>query len=1040
MSSSPFHVVRLRAAVKNPQCCVGLHPGGWRVDLARRAMWGLALVVWAVACSSPASTSTSGEADIAETTLDIKTSGKDVVKDAAPDLAVTPDVPAAETTPDVSVDVPPDAPDAPDTSDVADTASPALAHLCEPCASAATCNVGGGSGNLCVGTPATGRFCGVACVAGEVDSCPTGYACTDVPDPAGGAPVAQCVPTTGACTCSAAAIAAGASTPCATTSGAGTCTGVRKCTASGLTACDAPTPTTETCNGQDDNCDGATDEGLCDDANPCTDPVCGADGSCAQDPLSGIACDDGNPCTEADLCVAGVCKGKKAKCDDGNPCTTDGCGLGGCTHTNSVDPCGDDGNLCTGDYCDGGTCTHVGIADGTTCTDDGNVCTENVCTGGVCTANNSVDGGACLDDQNPCTLDACLAGACAHVPVPADVTCADDGNLCTDDVCQSGQCSHPPILPTDVTCATDNNECTTDVCAAGLCGHPAVTGGTPCTDDGQACTNDVCQSGACQHPPKAIGDTCKDDGNACTSDTCQGGTCVHLATLVGQGCADDGDPCTIDTCTKQGGCGHALDPNKCKIGGVCYDAGQGSPGDPCKQCAPATSQSQFSPVNNVPCEDGNLCTTGEKCSGGSCSGGVPKDCTGLNNTCGTFACDKDTGLCLGTPKNGPCDDGDVCTASDHCQGGQCVGTEPDCSAYNGVCTIGKCQGGVCKQLPLSGPCDDGDPCTEGDACSLNKCVGQTKDCSALNSVCGTGVCAQGVCTAAPKGGSTACDDNNGCTFNDQCVSGLCVGVLADCTTFDSVCLQGVCDPTSGGCKIVNRPEVTPCSDGDPCTQNDHCAAGSCTGTSLTCPAAKSVCEASYCSGGKCIVVATNDSGPCDDQSTCTNYDICGGGVCKGKDILDQYEVNNSGTGADLGVKSDCDGPSGLNASISPAQDIDFFHYKAKDDNFCNIYPDVTIQGLAADYDLCVWFACSDGSSGSSVVGCDAGNYASGGPNGWSGCCSTNSGTTPEHVRHNDTCSFLGLGDDSGTVVVQVFPKNATVGKMCGGYNMTWQSK
>jgi hypothetical protein len=955
-------------------------------------------------------------------------------------------------------------------------------HLCDPC----TANKDCGGDNLCLSDGSNGSFCGAACELGSA-TCPAGYTC----QPVNGVSNPQCRPDSGVCTCSAQAVQDGAKTTCSQTNSDGTCTGQRTCLEAGLSLCDAPTPAAEscngvdddcngktddvgsacsnvnaigackgkftgckdgvalcsaptpvaeTCNGKDDNCDGFIDEGLCDDGNPCTTGICGSDGSCGQIPDSGAACDDGSVCSSSDVCVSGKCQGTAIDCDDGNPCTDDSCDLAnGCTHTNAEIACADDGNSCTIDACVNGACAHPTLGDGATCKDDGNGCTLDGCLAGECLHTDDPFDPPCADDSNVCTQDVCKASACAHVPMAGEITCASDGDVCTYDVCGGGACTHPATA-TETTCADDGVACTNDFCAGGKCTHPPVSNGEACADDGLPCTDDACQGGACQHPAKAYGAACADDGLPCTADTCKNGVCVHLATMGGQPCPEDGDPCTVDTCTSLG-CGHAIDPNKCEIGGVCYAAGEGSPTDPCLQCVPATNQTKFSAAPGQPCEDGNLCTVNEKCTNGSCSGGVPKDCSGGTTQCGTAACDKTTGACVFTPKSGPCDDGDVCTASDHCAGGVCTGTPADCSPYDTQCTVGTCSNGICSGVPKPGTCNDGDPCTHNDACDGAKCVGAKLDCSGLDSVCGTGACQDGFCVATPKVGSVACSDNNGCTFNDKCTAGLCVGSAVNCSNLDGICQKGVCDPATTGCVVQYFASSTTCSDGDACTTSDHCdGAGKCNGTTMTCAATGDPCTTSYCAGGKCQISPQGDGSACNDGSTCTTTDKCSAGKCVGQPIYDAYESNNAAPGTGITNKSDCDGSSSLTASISPANDVDFYQYNASDALFCSIYPDVSLTDLAADYDLCVWFKCNSGQSDSGSVGCDAGYKSSGGPNGeqW-GCCSNNSGTANEHVRHNDTCSLGGLGDDGGTVIIQVFPKSAAAASMCGGYKLTWKA-
>ncbi len=81
------------------------------------------------------------------------------------------------------------------------------------------------------------------------------------------------------------------------------------CTRGG--ACSAiPATVLETCNGEDDDCDGAVDEGTCQDVGPCVIGVClGADGCVYTLADDGASCDDGDPLTEGDQCDQGACVG-----------------------------------------------------------------------------------------------------------------------------------------------------------------------------------------------------------------------------------------------------------------------------------------------------------------------------------------------------------------------------------------------------------------------------------------------------------------------------------------------------------------------------------------------------------------------------------------------------------------------------------------------------------------------------------------------------------------------------------------------------------
>ena len=77
----------------------------------------------------------------------------------------------------------------------------------------------------------------------------------------------------------------------------------------------------------------------------------------------------------------------------------------------------------------------------------------------------------------------------------------------------------------------------------------------------------------------------------------------------------------------------------------------------------------------------------------------------------------------------PCDDGNVCTATDLCASGACVGTPlangTACSDGNACTGPDQCQAGTCASTPLANgtPCDDGNPCSRPDVCTAGTCSG-----------------------------------------------------------------------------------------------------------------------------------------------------------------------------------------------------------------------------------------------------------------------------------------------------------------------------
>ena len=177
-------------------------------------------------------------------------------------------------------------------TDIVFLCMPSEATLCAPCNTDQDCTGQWGAypGAACVTYGDAGAFCGAPC---DGQACPEGYICEAVTD-VNGQGLEQCVRVEGECPCSSYAVSAGAATTCYASDEANTCEGVRSCTPDGLTACDAPVPADEACDGVDNDCDGETDEdlgeitcglGQCEHTVPsCKD---GASASC--DPQEGAA-------------------------------------------------------------------------------------------------------------------------------------------------------------------------------------------------------------------------------------------------------------------------------------------------------------------------------------------------------------------------------------------------------------------------------------------------------------------------------------------------------------------------------------------------------------------------------------------------------------------------------------------------------------------------------------------------------------------------------------------------------------------------------
>ena len=233
----------------------------------------------------------------------------------------------------------------------------------------------------------------------------------------------------------------------------------------------------------------------------------------------------------------------------------------------------------------------------------------------------------------------------------------------------------------------------------------------------------------------------------------------------------DGDFCTDDACDPATGCNNP--PHSCDDTNPCTD-------DTC-----STQTGCVTTNNTAPCEDSNLCTAGDTCSGGACQPGPVIVCND-NNPCTTDSCDPRFG-CTFVNTNGFCNDGNACTLEDTCVGG--------------VCQPG---------FPVV--------CNDNNACTADSCIP-----------------AQGCVYVSVPPGST-CDDNDACTHGDTCVNGTCQGAPTVCAAPDQCHLAGTCDPLSGTCTNPPAPDGTTCNDGNPCTVADHCVNGVCAGTTVGVPA------------------------------------------------------------------------------------------------------------------------------------------------------------------------------------------------------------
>ena len=701
----------------------------------------------------------------------------------------------------------------------------------------------------------------------------------------------------------------------------------------------------EVCDGEDNDCDGLTDEEL-------GTTACGL-GVCAQVVDN---CVDGKLQTCDPLLGAGpeACDGQDNDCDgpvDEDLGTTT-CGVGVCLKT--VDNCVDGQNqvcpamagagpeTCNGedDDCDGPVDEDLGS---TTC--GLGVCEHVVenCVGGQAQTCDPLEGSSaevCDGQDNDCDgltdeelgTTACGLGVCAQV-----VDNCVDGKLQTCD---------PLLGAGPEACDGQDNDCDgpvdedlgTTTCGVGVCLK----------------TVDNCVDGQIQVCDALVGagpETCDGEDDDCDglvdedlgSTTCGLGVCEH----------------TVENCV--GGQAQTCDPLEGSSAEVCD--GQDNDCDGLTDEELGTTACGLGVCAQVVdnCVDGKLQTCDPLLGAG------PEACDGQDNDCdgpvdedlGTTTCG--VGVCLKTVDN--CVDGQiqVCDALVGAGPETCDGEDDDCDGLvdedlgSTTCGLGVCEHTV--ENCVGGQAQTCDP-LEGSSAEV--CDGQDNDCDGLTdeelgtTACGLGVCAQVVdncvdgklqtCDPLLGAGPEACDgQDNDCDGPvDEDLGTTTCGVGVCLKTVDN-CVDGqiqVCPAMAGAgpetCNGLDDDCDGPIDDGDPgggascavagvqgpCAQGiQHCQSGSiqCTQTVFPQP---EVCDGqdNDCNGpaddgnpgggGPCFVAG--QQGPCAQGEwvcqggslQCVQTVFPQGEVCDGQDNNCNGQVDDG----DPGGGSSCSVP------------------------------------------------------------------------------------------------------------------------------------
>jgi hypothetical protein len=457
--------------------------------------------------------------------------------------------------------------------------------------------------------------------------------------------------------------------------GNGLCTmGVLRCEDAAEMCVVAAEPSPETCNGLDDDCDGAADEGT--------------DQECYPDDAKGCTArsDGGFDCI-------GLCHPGKRACEAGE--------LGECTglvQPAAQETCG--GTEAADENCNGQ------VDDGCPCTGDE---VQSCYTGPARTA----DVGRCRSGEQRCVNG--VFGECEGSVVPATERCTNEGvdddcDRLLDDVFGEGlPCTDPGNLGACryglYACSGGSLDCVTREPAAednrcdGVdedCDGPIDETFSFATDEsncggcgvrcaaGQLCCGSVCRTIA------SDGQHCGACGAACgAGQTCCGGECVATNTNAhcgGCGGCGAGQACCGGTCVATnttehcGGCGGCADGQAC-CGGQCVATNTVDHCGGCERCAAglACCGGECVTLDTVAhCGSCSPCAGGEACCGGTCvATGTDDHCAGCAGCEGGQTCCERMCVTPGSPEDictppPPACDPLICVSPCSCVGNDCV--------------------------------------------------------------------------------------------------------------------------------------------------------------------------------------------------------------------------------------------------------------------------------------------------------------------------------------------------------------------------------
>lgn len=502
-------------------------------------------------------------------------------------------------------------------------------------------------------------------------------------------------------------------------------------------------PRPEVCDGDDNDCDGDTDE----DADvPCF-------------PRGARGCSE-VPAGSGRFQCAGLCHTGVAACDAGAAASCSGFVV-----AQAGDGCTPIGTLAVDDDCDGSVdedCAACGAAATTQSCYVGPTGTMGV---GACRAGTQTCQGN--GRWSPCDGTGPAPESCANLSTGDDAAADDDCNGVTDDIplrgepCDGAGLGRCALGARD--CVEGSLACVSQPAIAELCNGIDDDCNGP-VDNGFDLLGDEANCGVC--------------GQSCAAGlACCNGSCVNTATdatncgtcgsWAGEGLSCCGgesadlrnDPMNCGACGRTCGAGRAC------CDGVCTDTGRDALH--CGSCDDSCSSGQAC------CQSACRAPSSELCQG------CAQDCEALGQVCCMGACvdtDEDTASC------GAC--GRTCEPGDLCCDGTCV---PDDAAHCGSC------GNVCAP---------GDLCCNGTCVPDDEL-----NCGACGDVCGSGqACCDGDCVGVQNNDAACGRCDNPCTGGKSCSGGVCCGAgltgcggaCVDTDTTEAHC--GACnDVCNGNC-------------------------------------------------------------------------------------------------------------------------------------------------------------------------------------------------------------------------------------------------